>query len=358
MNNECDILYICGTLEYGGSVSGNYILYKTLKRINGITLKVLPVYSWNSDKEESEHFLSNSRGAIHNLSSEELISRLPKHKVLFLSGDDMTHQQIYDVCNHFNSKFVTITMSHWIFGNTSHYPELDNDFDGENVRIRANLYHMLDTHIIAGSSNSKFILENSLFKNIPCTIIPFPFEEVDVYSGEVVRNQKSILWGTQQPDNPRKGKAYFEKALEFLYNICDTPDDIVIRQIGPKSPLNTKFKVEWLGEIENRVELSKVYKSSKVFALSTLADAGPMMALECIKNETPLVSFRTNISTDLVDNGKNGYITNSVEEYAEHLYSILYNDKFHMDYEYVKTFNSESSVDIKYQNFFNTLLNK
>ena len=111
-------------------------------------------------------------------------------------------------------------------------------------------------------------------------------------------------------------------------------------------------------EIENRVELSKVYKSSKVFALSTLADAGPMMALECIKNETPLVSFRTNISTDLVDNGKNGYITNSVEEYAEHLYSILYNDKFHMDYEYVKTFNSESSVDIKYQNFFNTLLNK
>jgi len=358
MNNECDILYICGTLEYGGSVSGNYILYKTLKKIKGVSLKVLPVYSWNSDKEESEYFLSNSRGAINTLSSEELISRLPNHKVLFLSGDDMNHQQIYDVCTHFNSKFVTITMSHWIFGNTSHYPELENDFDGEYVRKRAKLYQMLDAHIIAGSSNSKFILQNSLFKNIQCTIIPFPFEEVDVYSGNVERNQKSILWGTQQPDNPRKGKAYFEKALEFLYNICDTPDDIVIRQIGPNSHLNTKFKVEWLGEIENRVELSKVYKSSKVFALSTLADAGPMMALECIKNETPLVSFRTNISTDLVDDGKNGYIVDSIEEYAEQLYNILYNDEFHMDYEYVRKFNSENSVDVKYQNFFNKLLNK
>ena len=41
MNNECDILYICGTLEYGGSVSGNYILYKTLKiYINKISIMI------------------------------------------------------------------------------------------------------------------------------------------------------------------------------------------------------------------------------------------------------------------------------------------------------------------------------
>ena len=50
-----------------------------------------------------------------------------------------------------------------------------------------------------------------------------------------------------------------------------------------------------------------------------------MMATECLKNGTPLVSFNTNISVDFIDNGKNGYIVDGTEEYAKKLYDILYN---------------------------------
>jgi glycosyltransferase involved in cell wall biosynthesis len=356
MNNECDILYVCGTLEYGSSVSGNYILYKSLKKVKDVTLKVLPTYNWVSDKEEAEFFLPHFDYS--QLTISELLQKLPKHRVLFISGNDFTNQTIHAICTHFNSKLVTITMSHWIFGNTSHYPELEDDFDGPVVRERLNLFESLDSYILTGSTNSYGVLMRSLFKNIKSYVIPFPFDEVDTYDGFVEKNQMSILWGSQQPTNPRKGKIYFEKVLEKLYEICKNPNDITIKQIGPKVPINTKFKVEQLGEIPNRLELSKVYKSSKVFALTTLADAGPMMALECIKNETPIVSFATNISTDLVDNGKNGYIAEGVEEYAYYLNDIIYNNNFHIDNEYVKKFNSESVVDESYQLFFNKILQK
>ena len=249
-------------------------------------------------------------------------------------------------------------MSHWIFGNTSHYPELDNDFDGPIVRERLALFESLDSYILTGSTNSYSILKQSLFKNIKSYVIPFPFDEVDTYEGHITKNEKSILWGTQQPTNPRKGKIYFEEILKKLYEICDNRNEITIYQIGPKVELNTQFKVEQLGEIPNRLELSKIYKSSKVFALTTLADAGPMMALECIKNETPLVSFATNISTDLVNNGKNGYIAESIEEYAQYLYNILYKNEYHIDNDYVRQFNSENVVDENYQLFFNKILEK
>ena len=164
------------------------------------------------------------------------------------------------------------------------------------------------------------------------------------------------MWGTTQPQQPRKGKDYFENILEWLYKLVDNPDEIVIKTIGPKSELNTKFKVEYIGMVANRVELSKIYKNVKVFALTTLADAGPMMATECIKNNTPLVSFPTNIAADFVKDGKNGYIVNGTEEYANKLYDILYNNNYHMDLDYVKQFNSEESVVAKYNEFFKNII--
>ena len=92
--------------------------------------------------------------------------------------------------------------------------------------------------------------------------------------------------------------------------------------------------------------------------MTSLADAGPMMATECLKNETPLVSFNTNISMDLVKDGKNGYVVDGTEEFAKKLYDILYNKNYHIDLEYIKTFNSEESVVFRYEKMFDELMNK
>jgi glycosyltransferase involved in cell wall biosynthesis len=353
---EYDVLFVCGTLDYENSVSGNYILYKCLKKVDNLKIKVLPLFTHTKQEIDSEDFLEFVQPSPENLNY--LISIIPKHKVLFLSGNDFPTFLTKIICEKFNSKFVTITMSHWMFGNTSNYPEIEDDMDGTIVSDRRDLWESLDSTIIVGSTNSYNVLKNSELKNIKSELIPFPFEEIDIdtYYKKPESDKKYILWGTTQPQRFRKGKAYFENILEWLYKKVENPNDIIIHQIGPKSDLDTKFKVEYIGYIPTRKELSKVYKNANVFALTTLADAGPMMAVECIKNETPLVSFATNISTDIVKDGKNGYIVDGTEEYADRLYDILYNNDFHIDLDYVKQFNSEDIVMKKYNEFFKNIL--
>jgi len=354
--NKCDILYVCGMLDYEASVSGNYIFYKILKKIENVKLKVLPLFPQTNQPIDIDDFLKYIVPSPEYV--DNLINSIPEHKILVFSGDDFPVELIQYICNKFNSKFVTITMTHWMYGNGTQYPELDNTFDGDIVRKRANIYNSIDSHIIVGSSHSMNIHNNSLLANISSELIPFPFDEIEVDDSLKIANErKVVLWGTTQPDQPRKGKDYFENILDWLYTMCDNPNDILIKTIGPKAKINTKFDIEHLGMIPNRKELSNVYKNVDVFALTTLADAGPMMATECIKNNTPLVSFPTNIAADFVNDGKNGYIVNGTEEYAKKLYEILYNKNFHMDLDYVKKFNSGDVVMKQYNEFFKKLLN-
>jgi len=347
-NNKCDILYISDTFDYGKSVSGNYIIYKVLSETK-FNIKVLPLFKSTNQKIDDSHFLPKGLD----------LNNLPEHDILLVSGDDLHPSVLELICKKHNSTLVCVTMTHWMYGNTSPYPELDNDFEGNNVDNRLKLYNSVKSYMITTSTHSSNVHKMSKFSNIPFEQIPFPFEEIDSNSDfeKPHNNKKIILWGTTQPQSKRKGKDYFENTLKWLYELVDNPNDILIQTIGPKSVIDTKFEVEHLGRIPNRMELSNVYKTADVFALTTLADAGPMMATECIRNGTPLVSYSTNISYDYIDGGKNGYIVEGSEEFAEKLYEILFNNNFHMDLEYVKKFNSQNVVQKKYEQFFNKLLN-
>ena len=347
---SCDILYVCGSFNYGKSVSGSYILYKILKQCD-VNIKVLPLFEKSSHPVDYNDFLPSNGFEI---------DKLPNHKILLVSGDDLKPNVLKEICTKYNSILLNTTMTHWMYGNTSPYPELDDDFDGEKVIERLNLYNSVKSYIITASTHSTNVHKMSKFSHIPFVQIPFPLEEIDNDEAfkKQSRDKKIILWGTTQPNTPRKGKSYFENILKWLYNLMDNPTDILIQTIGEKSLIDTQFDVEYLGRIPTRFELSKIYKNADVFALTTLADAGPMMATECIRNETPLVSFSTNIASDYVDNGKNGYIVDCTEDYAKKLYEILFNKNFHIDLDYVKKINSQEVVILKYNEFFKKLLNE
>jgi glycosyltransferase involved in cell wall biosynthesis len=355
-NKECDILYVSGIFDYGESVSGSYILYKILKKLN-FTLKVLPMFDGTNHPIDTKDFLPYIPPYTEN-ALDVLLNTMPNHKILIASGNDFNVELIEYICKKFGSKFVLITGTHWMYGNNSEYPELDGAFYGDVISKRAEIYKSIHSYLIPGSTHSVNVHNASLLKDIPYELIPFPFDEIEIDdSPKNQQTKKIILWGTTQPNQPRKGKDYFENILEWLYKKVDNPEEILIKTIGPKAELKTKFNVEYLGVIPNRTELSKIYKNVKVFALTTIADAGPMMATECVKNSTPLVSFPTNIAADFVKDGKNGYIVSGTEEYANKLYDILYNDNYHMDLDYVKQFNSEEIVVNKYNNFFKKIIN-
>jgi glycosyltransferase involved in cell wall biosynthesis len=348
---KIDLILASGIFDYGNSVSGNYIMYRILKSIPNLKFKVLPFFSQTSQKVDTEDFIKVNS-----------LDELPSHRILFATGDDLTEEQIRYICKKYNSKYMTITMAHWMYSNglnnTFPYPELDENWlKGENVERRLRLYREVNAEIVVGSSHSKSVHEKSLMKDLPCHLIPFPFEEIDIDDSYFEKsNTKTILWGTTQPETPRKGKKEFEHILEMLYDKCENPNDITISYIGPPTNINTKFRINNYGIIPNRKELSKIYRNSTVFALTTLSDAGPMMAVECLKNKTPLVSFNTNISIDIVNEGKNGYVVTNKEEYVDKLYQILFEGNYHMDMDYIKEFNSFESVTKKYKELFEKIM--
>jgi len=50
-----DILYVCGAMDYGDSVSGSYILYKILKKLN-LSIRVLPMFLKTKHKIDNNEF--------------------------------------------------------------------------------------------------------------------------------------------------------------------------------------------------------------------------------------------------------------------------------------------------------------
>lgn len=359
-DSTIDVVLVVGTFDYGTSVSGNYIIYKTLKKVPGLKIKVLPLFPKTIhtviDRDDLLEYSHNS---------QELLSRIPPHKILYLTGDDFPPQLIKSICRIHNSKLVVVAMTNWLYSNTygTAHPELTTDMVdmfGDLVDERLAVFTELDAHVVCASSYTAHIHSISKLSIIQKVIIPLPFEEIDVdrsFYKEPNRSRKIILWGTTQPYTYRKGKVYFENILEHLYRLVSNPGDILIQTIGPPSEIKTEFEVEYLGSFTDRMQLSRIYQNADVFALTTLADAGPMMATECIRNNTPLVAFSTNVAMDFVSNGKNGYITNATDEYAQKLYNILFNQDFHMDFDYVKAFNSEAVVCAQYQDFFRRILN-
>ena len=357
---KCDILYICGTLDYGHSVSGNYILYYLFSKLEK-KYDINYIGLWENQqiqKYNSENFIY-FEDSLKQKTNAELDAIIPEHKILFLSGDDLTNSQLEYLYKKFNNKVVVCAMTSWLFGCTTQYPELYDDLMGDVAKNRYETYKRVNAHIVHVSSYSQKVQDQSLFPSVGSSIIPLPFEQIKStsYPSMPTSTNKIILWGTTQPQRRRKGLKEFEEILKIFKEKYPERSNIEIHTVGPPPHLQSPFNVVDKGSLD-REGIARTYQESDVFALTTLADSGPMMAAESIKNNTPLVSFNTNVSMDITYNGINGYTVDSNEDFADKLYVILYESDFEISHDFIKKFNSEEIVLNKYQNLFNGILNK
>ena len=165
---------------------------------------------------------------------------------------------------------------------------------------------------------------SSLLKDKHCECIPIPF---DIPTSPLSRDEAkqqlnlptdkfNILWGTTQPHMPRKGRKYVDESMNYLYNLMKekniNTDTVLFTTVGPmpNPPFSETQPFNWkhIGYAPTREILSTVYKSADVGLQTTIEDAGPMMSVECLSNQTPLVSFDRCVSADIIENGKNGYL--------------------------------------------------
>ncbi len=352
-----DILYMCGPIGYEKSVSGNYYIYKILcdylkkYNIKCISIWDYPHHSYCNPSHFIKYFPWNE---LKSLSNEKLVELLPKHKILFLCGDDFTEDQLIFIKEHYKSKIFILAMTSWVFGNgRESYPEIEGSLISEVAKERAIKYKKADIDIINASTYSSHVQTHSFFCNLNNHVIPLiTIENVEKYNVKKNTNLdfKTILWGTTQPNCFRKGKHKLETILEILYNKYKKTN-IKINNVGPNTYIKSPYEVISCGILDKK-EMANIYHQSDVFALTTLADSGPMMATECIYNETPLVSYNTNIAYDITDNGINGYTVDTDEEFADKLYEILFEEKYKMSIEHLFKFLSTEKILEKYKSIF------
>jgi len=74
------------------------------------------------------------------------------------------------------------------------------------------------------------------------------------------------------------------------------------------SDLGVSDKVEFLGMVDRRTELSEVYRNSEVFVSASTMETQGIVFLEAMASGLPIVAVKKYASVDLIKHGQNGYL--------------------------------------------------
>ena len=193
------------------------------------------------------------------------------------------------------------------------YPKSYFDNTKKNYEKKKNLYNQLNDCIIVTPSQwlTNLAKQSFLKKNTIITINNGIDTEIfkPTYDDEVLdkyginKNKKSILCVASTWDK-RKG---LEDAIE-LVNYLLEDIQLIIVGINKKQIENISEKVVCIPRTDNVHELATLYTFATLFFNPTYEDNYPTVNLEAIACGTPVVTYDTGGSTEIVENTKLGKI--------------------------------------------------
>ena len=194
-----------------------------------------------------------------------------------------------------------------------------NDFTAWNVKYRKKIISKIKPYVsINGFTQeyfkSSFVLKenaNFIFGSVVLDMEKFkPMDKLEFRKKYDIQKDKFIiLVGAQSFAEERKGKKYFLKALEHLYNNLTIVDreKILIVTIGNNALLteSSLFNQRNLGYLPVNV-LPEIYSMANVFVSPSVNDPGPSMVNQSIACGTPVVSFEMGTALDVIKNQDSG----------------------------------------------------
>ena len=391
------IVHIAGMDSYEGHESGNYIVFKTFRKLPYESIHIfgcakhwgdpdtffVPLTSTASQVGLEDRFDAADVVIIYDtlLEPETLRKIYDKHKCdivwvgmvhdFFTGGCSYPTEcsRFQDSCGScpqlIGDKFASHT------GNENKPPSSDEkDQTYQLMQRKLNLLKDIPIYGVGVSNYSVDLMRtSSLLKDKHCECIPIPF---DIPTSPLSRDEAkqqlnlptdkfNILWGTTQPHMPRKGRKYVDESMNYLYNLMKekniNTDTVLFTTVGPmpNPPFSETQPFNWkhIGYAPTREILSSVYKSANVGLQTTIEDAGPMMSVECLSNQTPLVSFDRCVSADIIENGKNGFLVDTYDSksFGKSIFKVYESDVdmgINADF-YVKRFNNEEQTMKKWQ---------
>lgn len=193
-----------------------------------------------------------------------------------------------------------------------------------NLQLRHKAISEYGIHIIAGSQGTlEQCRMSTLFKDqqhirVYNGLLDFTVfhaggrEEARLEMGFSV-SERVILCGTNNFDDPRKGKAKFTEALremDRVLSVTDEPPRITLMLVGDLGDTAYHFKhvaVRKVPVVKEKGRLALIYKAADLYVSPSVEDSGPLMVVEALACGTPVIGFDIGFVHDFVQDGLNGY---------------------------------------------------
>ncbi|MBF0409927.1 MAG: glycosyltransferase family 4 protein [Candidatus Riflebacteria bacterium] len=208
----------------------------------------------------------------------------------------------------------------------SECPQLGKSLNSEDIvkdiwETKNKIYEQLEDMTIitpsrwmADCSKKSSLLGRFPHKVIPNSVDgeifkPMSREEARIKLGLPIK-KKLILFGATSLGSVRKGFELFLRIIEILPKFI-SPDELELVSFGsldPRLTFPTPFKFHSLGSLNNEDDLCLAYNASDLYVMSSKEDNLPNTAVESLACGTPVVSFNIGGLTDIVDQGKTGYL--------------------------------------------------
>ena len=201
---------------------------------------------------------------------------------------------------------------------------IENNDLSRDVFIRKHkTYSQIDNLTIVGLSHwlSDCAKESSLFNNRKVVTIPNPidtniFKPIDKRRAREIfslpKDKKLILFGAMSSTgDPRKGFLLLQEAINKLK--LENVEIVIFGSGEPKNPPSLKFKVRYLGQLQDDSSLQVLYSACDVMVVPSIQENLSNTIMESLACATPVVGFSIGGNADLISHRENGYLARALE---------------------------------------------
>ena len=195
------------------------------------------------------------------------------------------------------------------------------ELDCATKKAKCKLYQRAEISIVCPS---RWLLNCSqsskLFRHFPHYHIPYSLDTT-VFKLQKQReareelslpqDKKILLFVSQNVANYRKG---YDLLLEAVSQIKNSTS---VQAVAIGNPPQNKCKdITYLGSVEEEKKMAQAYAAADAFVMPSREDNLPNVMLESLACGTPVISFPIGGALDIIESGRNGWLTSEVSAEA------------------------------------------
>lgn len=167
--------------------------------------------------------------------------------------------------------------------------------------------------------DSAKLLEGKYIKYIPNSVSPnfFPTDKATSRLQFGLGKAKKVIgFGANYVHSPYKGFDHLVKAIHLLGEVFDKEEiQILVFGFHPDQTVfeNFPFEIFTTGHLNSEHTIQTAYSAMDVYVIPSIAESGPITALESLECGIPVVSFHVGGLPQMIDHLQNGFLATNFD---------------------------------------------